>query len=556
MILNRKPVSVGFCCAIVVCVFFLPFFRSGGDLISGDLGDNRLLIALLEHWRAWVEGQASFADANFFAPARGTLGYSDALALYAPAYLTWRAAGFDPYLSFQFTLIFVKLIGFLSYSYFLEIVLRLSRTAALFGAGLFTLSSMYFTSLGHSQLASLAFLPLVGLLGVQSWRLRERQLLSHALSGAAGLLLSLVFLTGYQIAFFFVLSCTAALSIYLVLECWRNPAGVRRSLWQQGKPLASRLAAAGAALAVGMTPFVLLYAPVLRLTGGRAFPDVDTQILGTIQIISPGPTNAVWGGILNQFPGLFQLDVPREIGRGWAPITFVLFVLASIRFIGAGVRRESTSQQRLLAALCLSVFVLTLAATRLGGLMPWRLVYEIFPGAKGVRVAGRVNLVLNLVVVALVVDYIRRRLHQPGVRLDLGHRIRLVGLCAILLIEQLNWDAFPGFSRRQELAALRRISAPPARCRTFYVSRSDRPNSAARQIDAMLLARRFNLPTINGYSGLEPPGWKCPGDNAHACEALLLAWASSHGLMDGLCALDMTSGQWSGPAAPAAMPSH
>src|SRR6185312_11156647 len=111
--------------ASVVCLYY-PFFFSRGNLVSGDLVDNRLYIVLLEHWRAVFSGHAAMTSPNFFAPYPGALGLSESLFLYTPFYLAFSFLGGDPALSFQLTLIALRLIGFFAVLALLRRGLKLS----------------------------------------------------------------------------------------------------------------------------------------------------------------------------------------------------------------------------------------------------------------------------------------------------------------------------------------------------------------------------------------------------------------------------------------------
>jgi hypothetical protein len=65
--------------------------------------------------------------------------------------------------------------------------------------------------------------------------------------------------------------------------------------------------------------------------------------------------------------------------------------------------------------------------------------------------------------------------------------------------------------------------------------------------EAMLVAAVIGLPTINGISTFNPPGWPdgLPGQPGY--EAAIRAWAATHGLT-GLCGLDLQRFAWSGPS--------
>jgi hypothetical protein len=72
------------------------------------------------------------------------------------------------------------------------------------------------------------------------------------------------------------------------------------------------------------------------------------------------------------------------------------------------------------------------------------------------------------------------------------------------------------------------------------------PNRAfyATHIDAMLVSQRFNLPTLNGYSGWFPAEWKLLSFDKDYLENAR-QWVRNKGIASGLCSLDLSSGTWS-----------
>ena len=107
-----KPVlAVGAAVASIVCLYY-PFFFSGGNLVSGDLVDNRLYITILQHWQAVFAGRAPMASPNFFAPHPGGLALSESLFLFSPFYSLFSAFGADRPLAFQLTLFALRLMGY------------------------------------------------------------------------------------------------------------------------------------------------------------------------------------------------------------------------------------------------------------------------------------------------------------------------------------------------------------------------------------------------------------------------------------------------------------
>ena len=59
-----------------------------------------------------------------------------------------------------------------------------------------------------------------------------------------------------------------------------------------------------------------------------------------------------------------------------------------------------------------------------------------------------------------------------------------------------------------------------------------------------MLAQARHLPTINGYSGLNPPGWDFYDTNAADYEQRAMRWAVNRGIAAGLCRVDIERGTW------------
>ena len=118
---------------------------------------------------------------------------------------------------------------------------------------------------------------------------------------------------------------------------------------------------------------------------------------------------------------------------------------------------------------------------------------------------------------------------------------------ALIAVEQLNiTDNFRKLDRSQVLAALDAVGEPPAECTTFDLEPRPDRNPDYASIDAMLVAQRTGVPTVNGYSGWQPEGWTLmPGSPAYAEN--VDAWVARHGLGAGHCTLHAATGTWTGP---------
>jgi hypothetical protein len=157
----------------------------------------------------------------------------------------------------------------------------------------------------------------------------------------------------------------------------------------------------------------------------------------------------------------------------------------------------------------------------------------------------------NAIVRSVVTLY--KELRVPGCLTDVGVEGRpgriaaAVVIATALLAEQINAKPIAQIDRDAERAKFARIGAPPRDCRQFYVLRAPTNETlptAEGQIDAMFVAYRYELPTLNGWSGNVPPGWNLNfSDGGSAARAR--AWAAAHGVADHLCVLDLDTGAWS-----------
>jgi hypothetical protein len=115
---------------------------------------------------------------------------------------------------------------------------------------------------------------------------------------------------------------------------------------------------------------------------------------------------------------------------------------------------------------------------------------------------------------------------------------------AAMVVEQLNTSPVSAIDRPAELRRLASVRPPPAGCRAFYVVDPRNRPFFEPQIDAMLVAQRVSVPTINGYTAYRPAGWTLVVPSAATYGAAVNAWSAAHHLDTGLCHLDLTSTRW------------
>ncbi|MEO8374774.1 MAG: hypothetical protein ABI471_06085 [Sphingomonas bacterium] len=543
--------------ALVFVVAMVLFFRtpilSGFDLGFSDRADGMIEISILEHWRNVLSGAAAWNTTGYFHPYADTLGYNDGYFLYGLVYSFWRLF-VDPFHADTLNILTFKTIGFLAAWVLVARTLGWGRPAAALVALLWTVASNVSLQAGHQQLQSVALLPIAMMLAIgavraeQEGRYRRARLLASALAA----LMAAWLLTAYYMAWFTIFSAG------LFMACWCALSGNWRPAALLGlvRRHAGTLACAAGAFIVLIIPFLTVYLPKVNETGGQPyFHMLGYLVTPLIDMINVGPDNYVWGWIFRPLLALVHAVLPadpalprRVLGgeheAGLPLILFILVVTAAWRII---VRRRAGQDRPVsveLRAFALAMMVAWFLTLQFWVASPWGLVFELVPGAKGMRVVSRYQLWLVLPFLLLVVAVWSER---AGV-LARSKPWLAVLIVALLVAENLSAESVVRLSRSTQRAALWAVPAPPAGCTSFYVvaARRNEPlflnaeknGRYPHNVDAMFLAELWRVPTINGFSSFNPPDWNFADPLAPDYDARVMDYARRHKLR-ALCRLDM-----------------
>lgn len=518
--------------AVVGAVFWRATLLSGFESIPGDIGDGRFNLAVLEHWYRVATAGESWTSPNWYWPQSGVLGYSDSLALLAPPYVGARLAGLDVVAAAALAQMAAWALGFAGMAALLARGLGLVPVAALAGAAAFAGGSALYQSLtvGHLQMIGVEAVPWFALFALL-W-LRDGR---AAWSAAAALTLAALLSTAFYVGWFTVLATVVA----GVLALARAPRSALSALAARKASLAVGVAV----LAVALVPFALVYGPVAAHSPPRPWAEA-VRSLPDLPHLLEARGNALWGPVA---AALWPEAAGRggELGKGFSWGLLALF-LGSLGWLAArGSSAGSPFTRRFAVILGVTVLLCWLLMLRIGEFSAWTAVYRWFPAGGSIRSVFRFNLVLAvpvMVVAATGLDGLWRA----------GGRRRWCGaaLAALVVVEQLNLS--PGvLSRARHIDSLDRVPAAPAVCRSFVLMGANPAPEYrrwSRQISAVLIAQARGIPTLNGYSGMAPPGWRLfdPTDRDGYRRAVA-EWAESHGVKDGLCGLDLEAGQWLEP---------
>lgn len=473
---------------------FWPTLLRGHSL--GDPGDARFVGYVLEHGLRAASGGRSFLEMPFFFPLPGVGAWSELLLPLLPLYAPWRWLGLAPEAAAQLWLLGVASLTAWAAWRLLRGAAGLAAGPAAVGTFLIAFGSPRIAQVNHQHLTG-AFFALFALEAAVRWLRPSTTKPAPWLLGA-GAAFALQLASGLYLGFFLALGGAVALGVLLAREDGRALLG-------------GALRRTGAAwTAVAAVTTLGLVAPLLRVYlaagGAHDFGVVRgyTPELHSWLHVGGGHWLYGWTGDW----ALFQrLPSEGEHRLGIGPVTLGLAAWALWRVRG-------TLAGRVVGVTVLALLLLALRWR--GGFTPWQLVYELVPGAKGLRVVARVG-VFMLIPWGVAVAWGLGALRRPWLALLLG---------AVVVLEQgrtpPHWD--PKVGR----AAIARVRVP-AGCAAFFF---DAPATPAWpfeyvQLDAMWAGLEAEVPTVNGYSGRVPEGWSF--DRAPD----VAGWEQRHGLAPG-----------------------
>jgi hypothetical protein len=511
-------------------------FHGFGPIV-GNRGDGRLLGLLHEHWLDVVRGRAAWRTPTFFHPMSNTLGYSDTMVLNEVFYAPLRAVGFDRYAALQLTMILLTLVGFVGWYLVGTRLVAAPRSLVLALALVAVFANSLYVQLLHMQMLSIHWVPWLVLLIARVWRAdRLREQLPAA--AAAGALFGLLLWSTYYIAWFAAF-VGGLIAVAVAVRCRRSlrAVGVRGVLDRGWRPALA--ATAGAALPIA--GFLFTYLPTIQNSGSRSFDDAYHYSPGPADLLNVGRGNLLWGRGVEVLLGTRRADNP-ELASAVTPLV-VLALLACAVALFRHRRSSTTTTSETLAQVLVGVtLVLPLLSVHIGAFTPWRLVWLV-PGASGLRAIGRIQLIAAwLAPMAMLCTIVSVRRQRQAVAMSRSAVAAVVLTIGLLVVEQCNTASVAKLDRAAELAFIRHTPAPPAECESFFLLTSPTGFYFELDLDAMIIAQTHRLPTLNGYSGAEPPGWRLRHDKPDYL-ANVQSWVRLHGLRH-VCSYDATTKRW------------
>jgi hypothetical protein len=531
---------LGLAASLYLC--FQPEIASGFRFLYGDYFDTEIETAILEHWYNVFSGLQRWTETGYFFPHSDTLGYNDGYFIYGVIYSCIRAFSVDPFVSTSLTHIVVKAVGYVGMFSLLR-RFRLTFAASLLGAILFTIAGNSNNQIAHGQLLSVAFSPIVA---ISLMRCREaftraeyRKLLLH--STVLAIVFDAWMLTSFYMAWFFAFFCMALTGVGLACA----HATEVRKVWNAIRAAWRPLLLCVLPMIVLIIPFLIVYLPKARETGMHPVGTAIAHSLFPLDLFNVGDRNFAWSRFFNFLhdsiaPGT---DAGGEHITGF-PILMIILAVAGMLYFKAkkshGKSQEFTAN-KFLFCMGLAALISWFAVVKFGSFSPWRVLYFIVPGAKGIRIISRYQIFLTLPLLIIGISYLDRlRFYVP--------KVILFFLGAVLIGESVNSMQSLTLNTAEQNRMLAAISPVPASCDSFFVVNARGTALAGNpevlslyphNVDAMLLTAYFRIPTMNGFSTFNPSDWDFSNSTSPDYVARAKAYAERHNLR-GVCSLDAT----------------
>ncbi|MCL4562973.1 MAG: hypothetical protein M1281_20460 [Chloroflexi bacterium] len=467
--------------------------------VPGDLGDARFNNYVLENFYRWVTGlNRDYWNAPFFYPFPMTMAFSDNLLGSAPFYAFFRWVGFDFTSAFQAWYILGYCLNFAAAGYVLS-RLGLKPLAVAAGAFFFTFGLPLLAQENHAQLLYRFGVPL-GCYFL--WMFYQEPRLIKLVALALCLVWQF-FLTIYIGIF---LSLLLAVLVVVLPFCFRVRTIWKRILlgpqrliqaWNAAR-LPEKVLEMGAILVLGLSLLALLW-PYYKTSRIYGF----SRDWDTVSIMLPRPQSYLLADNSQIWSSISKL-VPDPV----APHEHQLFpgIAAAGLLILGMVGRFDTPNRRIAWAHFAAMLVLVGLTLDIHGFSLYRFIWQI-PGMNSLRAVTRIQLVLMwplALFMAWVFDALIRWLgSKPYWTMSLVYLIAALLISESVFYHHTRYSIPVSQARLDKLRQQIPVSLP--KNPILFFKNGANPFWAV-EIDAMLVSQEMGMPTMNGYSGNNPPG--------------------------------------------------
>jgi hypothetical protein len=521
-----------------------PMIVSNFELMPGNIGDERFVIYILNHWYNVFSGSEQFFRLNFFYPDKLVLGYSDSFFLFGIIYSIFRLIGCDYFLSLQLLYVFLISVGYISSYFMFRNVFKVNLFFSLVGSVLFVSLNSIQNQFGHAQLLGFYFYPVLVLLLYLYFQSahKKSKISSWLYLSSFSIFLGLFFFTSYYPAWFFVITCFLYLCVYLLLQ-WKSKF-IKECITEWYffiKSNVFQLIVCILILFVSLIPFFVTYIPVAFSGYKFMFSEVLYYSPKISDLINVGGSNYLWSPVLN----FFKYNYGNVEVQGG----FTIFIIIVFGFFLISQRKQNV----IMYSLGLTSVLIILLTLRENKYSLWAIIYTLIPGARAIRALGRYMIVAQIIVTIFVIyncnylyDNLTSKIRERR-NIILLILLILTGLIPLVCLgEQANRGNFH-LNRIEQIGFLNKFQSSNS-CKVFFVKKVKGDNhipSWKYQIDALMISMKFGIPTINGYSGIIPKDWKLNDNSSPLYYYYVYKWILLNNIdFNGLCSVDLNSGNF------------
>lgn len=497
------------------CEYF--FFRNviGNAILIGDRGDGRLCNLITEHWYNVFRGKEEFGKLCMFYPTSSTIAYSDMLMGYGLIYSIFRLIGCNMFLSYKLVLIFIHIIGTIFMYYFLYKSMQLDIWWSLVGTIAFSFSSTYAYKMGHTQLTMLSFLPVLLFCFIKFLKnienRKKRNLFAYLSLG----LYAFLMYTAWYIAYFTGLFSLIFLIVYMII-LYINKVPIFDKIKKFFDKIGKDLLGYILFTIVICVPFAMIYIPILKMNGNREYSAISVFLPEIIDLINVTSENWMLGTVIKKL----QLDrrgYSSEVSEGFSIILLLLFglMIIAIQREWYKFKEDKNWKDRELViiyrsviwTICLSILLMIRFSSN--GVSLWYFIYKMIPGTGSIRAVARYLLWLSFPMSIIAALLGNRYFYRGKIKKEWYQIIMMVLLFLLFCFNIYDNGVYAKWNSDEEETFLLGVKEPPDDCEVFYIIDSKKENKAEYlyQLDAFEIATYYSINTINGYSGLFPPGW-------------------------------------------------
>lgn len=280
-------------------------------------------------------------------------------------------------------------------------------------------------------------------------------------------------------------------------------------------------------------PFIDIYIPLLHEFGQRNWNIVYPYLPQFNNFFDVGSDNLLWGNLTWPKQGM------QGVSLGIPYFTLMLFLGLGLFAWKKTLNKKEILYRNYIDALLLTVIVIWLFLLRHGDKSLWWFIYKFFPGGSAIRVPYRINMLVVFCIalfVALVLKEMQIKKQQV--------------LCFLLLIAIVDNTNIHGiisiWNYGEQKIVLDKVSSPPEDSDCFIIVDSNGYQKSFLESNALAwqIANKYNIHTVNGYSGQYPPEY--PVNSWNYNENLvfeLINWAMSKGV-NNLVYYDVSKNEW------------